>query len=136
MKNLKTGGKIFIVILAFQAVVELLLGGSLLLDFPTTLETGFGITYSSELDFLGIALGLYLLLLTALMVLSIIWTLKGNYSGVTLGIVIGVFLTLSGVIVFLQLGRTDGLFIDSSRGLLTIILAYIAGNEIKKKEVN
>lgn len=70
------------------------------------------------------------------MVLSIIWTLKGNYSGATLGIVIGVFLTLIGVIVFLQLGRTDGLFIDSSRGLLTIILAYIAGNEIKKKEVN
>ncbi len=133
MRNLKLGGKIFIILLGLQAIIELLLGGSLLLNFPETLETGFGITYSSELDFLGIALGLYLLLLTSLMVLSIIWTLKGNYSGATLGIVIGVFLTLIGVIAFLQLGRTDGLIIDSSRGLLTVIFAYMTSKQPKMK---
>jgi hypothetical protein len=80
------------VLLGLQAVVELGLGTMFLFNFKSTLERSFGITYSNELDVLGFALGLYLLLLTTLIVLSMAWELKGNTGGAILGIVIGVFL--------------------------------------------
>ena len=67
MKKSKVITRIFIVLLAIQAIIELGLGSMLLFDFQTTLVSAFGIKYSSQLDILGIALGLYLLLLTALM---------------------------------------------------------------------
>jgi len=60
----------------------------LLLSFETALESVFGITYSSDLDILGAAVGPYLLLLNTLMVLSIFWTLKRNNARTTLGVLI------------------------------------------------
>lgn len=129
----KTWKRLFIGIVSLQAILELALGTSILIDFPTALEGGFGITYSSELDILGIALGLYLLLLTTLMILSSLWTNRSNYAGITLGIIIGVFLFTFGVATFLKFGDSQGLLIDSSRGILTIIFAYLAGKEIKQQ---
>lgn len=134
MKERKIGRRILIVFLAIQALMELGIGATLLVDFPTALESGFGITYSSELDILGVALGLYLLLLTCLLVLSIMWISKGNYSGITLGIIIGIFLFVFGVVSFLKFDQTQALLVDSLRGLLTITLSYIAYKELKNKE--
>lgn len=62
--------RLFIGIISLQAILELGVGATLLFNLPMALESGFGITYNKELDILGIALGLYLLLLTTLMVLS------------------------------------------------------------------
>jgi hypothetical protein len=132
MVKRKIGTNIFIGLLSIQAIVELGIGVSLLVDFPATLKSGFGITYSSELDILGIALGLYLLLLTALMVLSALWTIKRNTSGVTLGIVTGVFLLVFGLAVFLQLGDLQALYVDGLRGLLTTVFGFVAYKELKK----
>jgi hypothetical protein len=75
-----------------------------------------------------------LLLLTALLVLSIFWTVKGNYSGITIGVIAGIFLFFFGMVTFLQLGTTDGLYADSMRGLLTIALAYMANKELKNQK--
>jgi hypothetical protein len=122
---------LFIGILGLQAVLELGVGGALLFDFPATLESGFGISYSSELDILGVALGLYLLLLTTLIVLSIIWTNKSNSSGITLGIIVGVFLVTFGVIAFFKTGDTQAIVVDSLRGGLTIVFGFMAGKELK-----
>lgn len=104
----------------------------LLFNFPTTLKSGFGITYSSELDILGVALGLYVLLLTALMVLSILWAIKGKTEGTIAGIIVGVFLITFGVVAFLKLGQTNALRTDSLRGLITAIFGVIAYKELKK----
>jgi hypothetical protein len=123
---------LFIGILGLQAIVELALGTSLLVDFPTTLETGFGITYSSDLDVLGIALGLYLLLLTALLIISAVWTYRSNMSGITIGIVAGGFLLAFGLATYLKLGNFEGILVDGIRGLLTIVFAYMAGKEMKQ----
>ena len=123
---------LFIGILGLQAIVELALGTSLLVDFPTTLETGFGITYSSDLDVLGIALGLYLLLLTALLIISAVWTYISNMSGITIGIVAGGFLLAFGLATYLKLGNFEGILVDGIRGLLTIVFAYMAGKEMKQ----
>lgn len=124
--------RLFIGILIIQAILELGIGGALLFNFPVTLETGFDITYSSDLDILGIALGLYLLLLTTLMILSSIWTNSANYSGITLGIIVGVFLFSFGIVTFFKFGDLQGLAVDSSRGLLTIVIGYMAGKELKQ----
>jgi len=122
---------LFIGILGLQAILELVIGSALLINLPYTLEIGFGIAYHSELDILGIALGLYLILLSALMVLSCVWTHRSNHSGITIGIIVGVFLVTFGVATFLKFGDFQGILVDSIRGLLTIFLAYMAGKEIK-----
>ncbi len=103
----------------------------LLFNFPFTLENAFGITYSNELDVLGLALGLYLLLLTSLIVLSMIWTIKEKLEGISIGIIVGAFLTIFGLIALLKFGDAQAVFVDSIRGAATIILAIIAKKEIK-----
>lgn len=133
MKERKIGRQIFMGLLGVQGVLELIVGATMLISFSTALESGFGISYSSELDVLGIALGLYLLLLTGLMVLGLFWTLKGKLEGTTIGIITGVFLLLFGIGTFLKLGETQGLFIDSVRGLITIIFGLMARKELKAK---
>ncbi|NOQ73904.1 MAG: hypothetical protein GQ574_17990 [Crocinitomix sp.] len=132
MKERKIGRRIFIIILTLQAIFELVIGGSLLIDLPATLKAGFGITHTSDFDIIGLALGLYLLLLTGLMILSIVWTIKRNFSGITLGIIIGVFLFLFGVMSFFKTGETGGLLGDSIRGVITVVFAYLANKELKK----
>ena len=129
----KTWRHLFIGILAIQAILEFVVGSLILFAFPTALETGFGISYSSELDALGIALGLYLFLLTALIVLSILWTTKAKYSGITLGIVVGIFLVAFGLVTFFKLGDFNAILVDGIRGLVTIILGYLAGKELKQQ---
>ena len=128
----KIGRRVFNSLLGIQAFVELAIGATMLFSFSTALESGFGITYTSELDILGIALGLYLLLLTGLMILSIIWTLKGNNSGTTLGIILGVFLVVFGIVTFFKFGDPQPLYVDSFRGLITIIFGFMASKELKQ----
>ena len=124
--------RLFIGILSLQAVLELVVGGALLFSFQTALESGFGITYNSELEVLGTALGIYLLLLTTLIILSIVWTIRNNYAGITIGIIVGLFLFIFGVVSFVKFGQVQAIMIDSIRGLLTIIFAYMAGKGIEK----
>ncbi len=131
----KTWTRIFIWSLCLQALLELLVGLTLLFDLPTALESGFGISYSVELDVLGNALGLYLLLLTTLMIVSAMWTKKANLSGVTLGIICGVFLLTFGVYATITSGDAQALLIDGLRGFLTIAFGYMAGKEIKQQHV-
>ena len=82
-------------------------------SLPTALESSFAITYSSELDILGVSLGLYLLLLTTLIILSIIWTLQHNYARITIGIIVGAFLLTFELLVFMKTGNIQAIMIDS-----------------------
>ncbi len=108
----KTWRRLFIGILGLQAILELGVGATLLFNLPLALESGFNIPYSSELDVLGIALGLYLLLLTALLVISMIWTNKGNYAGITIGILAGIFLLSFGVAASVNAGDAQPMLIS------------------------
>tara|TARA_B100000795_G_scaffold62701_2_gene42174 strand:+ start:14616 stop:14876 length:261 start_codon:yes stop_codon:yes gene_type:complete len=78
---------------------------ALLTSLTATLEADFGVTFIPEIEILGVALGMYLLLLILLMVLRIIWILNRNKAGFTLGIIIGAFLSIFGVLTFLQIWR-------------------------------
>jgi hypothetical protein len=130
--NQKIWQWVFVIAMGLQAVLELVIGCLLLFNLPATLETGFGVHYTKEWDFVGLTVGLYLLLLTGLMILSIYWTTQKNYSGVVLGIIIGVFLMAYGIGSLIKLNTFQGIFIDGIRGLLTVIVAVVVGKNIHK----
>jgi glucan phosphoethanolaminetransferase (alkaline phosphatase superfamily) len=122
--------QIFMVFILLQAVFELAIGYTLLFDLPMAMEN-FNTPYSSDMEVLGLTLGLYLFLLTSLMVLSFNWIRTSNRAGMTLGIIIGLFLISFGVGMLIKYGETQALIIDGFRGGLTVFLAYMAGKAIK-----
>ena len=93
----------------------------------------FNTPYSPDMEVLGLTLGLYLFLLTTLMVLSFIWIRKSNPAGVTLGIIIGLFLISFGIGMVIKFGNTQAIFVDGLRGGLTAFLAYMAGKGLKQQ---
>jgi|TARA_B110000879_G_C11170054_1_gene513138 hypothetical protein len=132
MKEKKIARGIFIAILAIQAIAEFGLGGYILIDLRGALDSAFGITYTRNFDTIGLALGLYLLLLTGLMILSIVWTIQRKFSGITLGVIIGAFLVVFGLASYFKTGETGGLLGDGIRGVITIILGYMSYKELKR----
>ena len=122
--------QIFMVFILLQAVFELAIGFTLLFDLPMTMKN-FNTPYSPDMEVLGLTLGLYLFLLTSLMVLSFIWIRKSNRAGVTLGIIIGLFLISFGVGMLIKFGQTQALWVDGFRGGLTVLCAYLVGKGLK-----
>lgn len=127
--------QIFMVFILLQAVFELAIGFTLLFDLPMAMEN-FNTPYSPDMEVLGLTLGLYLFLLTTLMVLSFVWVRKSNRAGVTLGIIIGLFLISFGVGMLIKFGQTQALWVDGFRGGLTALLAYIAGKSMNHQKLN
>jgi glucan phosphoethanolaminetransferase (alkaline phosphatase superfamily) len=123
--------QIFMVFILLQAALELAIGFTLLFNLPMAMEN-FNAPYSPDMEVLGLTLGLYLLLLTTLMVLSFIWIRKSNPAGATLGIITGLFLVSFGIGMLVKFGETQALWIDGFRGGLTILLAYMAGKALKQ----
>ena len=122
--------QIFMVFILVQAVGELAIGFTLLFNLPMAMEN-FNTPYSPDMEVLGLTLGLYLFLLTTLMVLSFAWVKKSNAAGVTLGIIIGLFLMSFGVGMLIKFGETQAIIVDGIRGGLTVFFAYMAGKSIK-----
>jgi hypothetical protein len=123
--------QIFMVFILLQAVFELAIGFTLLFNLPMAMEN-FNTPYSPDMEVLGLTLGLYLFLLTTLMVLSFIWVKKSNPAGITLGIIIGLFLISFGVGMLAKFGETQALWVDGFRGGLTVLLAYMARKGLKQ----
>lgn len=123
--------QIFMVFILLQAVFELAIGFTLLFNLPMAMEN-FNTPYSPDMEVLGLTLGLYLFLLTTLMILSFIWIRKSNRAGVTLGIIIGLFLISFGVGMLVKFGQTQALLVDGFRGGLTVLFAYLAGKGLKQ----
>jgi len=127
--------QIFMVFILIQAAGELAIGFTLLFNLPMAMEN-FNTPYAPDMEVLGLTLGLYLFLLTTLMVLSFIWIRKSNRAGVTLGIIIGLFLISFGVGMLVKFGQTQALWVDGFRGGLTVLLAYMAGKSMKYQKLN
>jgi hypothetical protein len=82
---------------------------------------------------LGTAIGMQAIFFIAIMVLSIFWTIKRKIEWPLLGLIIGVFMFLFGIVVFLQFGQTDALLIDSTRGIITFVLGMIVYKKFRKQ---
>jgi glucan phosphoethanolaminetransferase (alkaline phosphatase superfamily) len=129
-KSSKLWKQVFMVFILIQAVGELAIGFTLLFNLPMAMEN-FNTPYSPDMEVLGLTLGLYLFLLTTLMVLSFVWIKNANPAGATLGIIIGLFLMSFGVGMLIKFGETQALWVDGFRGGLTAVLAYMAGKSFK-----
>jgi len=129
--KLNWSSKLFIALLDFQAVVELVIGVTMLSNFQFAVENGFQLEYFSEMEFLGTTMGLQLLFLTSILFLAAYLTLKRNISGPILGMACGLFFTIFGIVVFIKYNNTDGIFIDSVRGAITFILGYLTFRQFK-----
>lgn len=108
------------------------MGFTSLINPQMAFETGFQMTYNDELHIIGIVMGMELIFLGSMALLGIIWTRKGKIEGVTVGSAVGMYMFLFGIVSFIALGRTDGLIVDSIRGFLTLVFAYMTYRELKK----
>lgn len=123
---------VFLILLALQAVMELVIGGGMLADFQLSVEMGFNLTYVSDMDIFGIALGLQLILLTVMLIFSIIWTNQGNKAGPIVGIAAGMYFLAFGIMAFAKFGDPQPIYVDSIRGLITVIMGYMVYKGMKK----
>lgn len=126
--------RIFIGLMALHAFVAIGLGSTSLINFPYALETGFGITYSPDLDVFGILIGLQLLLLGAWSILSILWTNRRKAAGVVVGIFVGTYIFAFGVMAFAKFGDPQPLYVDSIRGFLTVVIGMLAYRDLQGRK--
>ncbi len=131
-KETKIGRRLLMALLAIHGLTALVLGSLSLINFPYALENGFGIPYNSEIDILGMVIGLQLLLLAAITILSLVWVYNGKIAGTITGTIIGFYLLIFGIFAFLKFGNVSAIYVDSFRGLLTIIFGSMAYRELQK----
>lgn len=122
---------VFVTLLAFHGLVAISLGLTSHLNFPFALESGFNIPYDASLDMIGVVVGNQLLLMACVIGAGIWWTVQNKSEGYVAGIGIGIYLIAFGVIVFLKLGDTSALYVDSIRGVLTVFFGILAFRQFK-----
>lgn len=131
-KSSKIWKPIFMVFILIQGVFQLVFGLLFIFDLPSAIAV-FNTPYSPDIEVLGLAFGIYLLLSSSLHVLSFIWIRKSNQAGVVLAIIIGIGFISIGVGMEIKFGETQTLLFDGLRGVLTVFLAYMAGRGIKQQ---
>jgi hypothetical protein len=122
---------VFLILLTINFLIELVIAGAMLIDFPQVADIGFGITYTSDIAILGIALGSNLMFASGILLLSIIWTLRAKVEGIIIGAMAGGLFALFGLVAFIQLGDFQSILVDGLRGILTILFAYLTFREIQ-----
>lgn len=127
----KIARNIFIALAAMNGLVALVLGIMTLVNMQGVFES-FGITYTRELESIGLpAAGLFILI-AILAAISIIWIVQGKIEGILVPIGHATFLFALGFMAFARLGQTDILYIDSIRGFLTMVAGFFAYREMKQ----
>lgn len=122
---------IFIVLAGFNGLVALGLGIMTLVNMQGVFES-FGITYTSSLISIGLTAGGLFILLALLSAISIMWLAQGKIEGMLVPISYATFLFALGIMVLARLGQTNVLYIDSIRGLLTMIAGFFTYREMRR----
>jgi hypothetical protein len=128
--------RIFVIFVGIQAALEFVIGVGMLVNFKLAVESGFGITHTSDMDLFGVVIGLQLVMLAIMMDFSIIWTNKGQKAGPIVAIIAGMYFLIFGVMSFIKFGNVDAIYIDSIRGLITAIIGFIIYNHELKRSGN
>jgi hypothetical protein len=132
----KIGQNLFIGFLVIHILSCYFMGMISLVDPKFAFETGFQMTYNPDLQIIGIVMGMELLFLGSIALLGVIWTRRKSKYGIYAGVAVGSYMFLFGIVAFLIMGRTDGLIVDSIRGLLTLIFGYMAYQELKRQTLS
>ena len=130
--NSKIGQHLFITMLVIQVLFASFIGFSMLFLPHLILVNGFNLSYNPSMQNLTIVIGMQVLFSVVVAILSIVWIRRQNIYGFYLGTFIGIYKVSFGVVSFLFTQTIDGLLVDSTRGILTLIFAYFAFKELKK----
>jgi hypothetical protein len=126
----KIARNIFIALTGINGLVALALGIMTLVNMRGVFES-FGITYSSQLDTIGLTAGGLFSLIAILSGISIYWVVRGKVEGILVPIGYATFLFALGLMVLAWTGQTNVLYVDSIRGFLTMIAGYFAYREMR-----
>ena len=116
---------IFITLLSLGALLEVVIGVAMIVDFETVLTENFGATYNPDLGPIGLALGCNLLFLGAALALSASWTRAHKREGPILGMAGSMVFVTFGIVAFVQFGQVSALVVDAFRGVLTVGLGAL-----------
>lgn len=120
----------FIALAALNALVAFALGIMTLVNMPGVYAS-FGITYTPEIESVGLTSAGLFILLAILSAISIIWIVQGRSEGILVPIGYAAFLFLLGIMVLARLGQTNVLYVDSIRGFLTMVAGFFAYREMR-----
>ena len=132
--NQKIGQYLFMGILFLHVLGCYVMGFSTLINPKFSIETGFKIPYNFDIQILALIIGMELLFLGSIALLGLIWTKRKSVYGIYTGTAVGLYMFAFGIVAFLKFGTTDGLLVDSIRGFLTLVFAYMAYNELKNSD--
>lgn len=127
---------IFSAILLLHVIACFAIGSTALINPEFGSKTGFQLEYTASLQIPLIIIGMEVLFLGSIALLGFIWTRRGSVYGIYTGAAVGVYMFVFGFALFLLEGRTDGLLLDSSRGIITIIAAFLALRELRTTQHN
>ncbi len=138
IENLNTGGtsrkiarNVFIGFAGFNGLIAVLLGVMTLVNMQGVFE-GFGITFTRELNSIGLPAAGLLILVGVLVFISIYWLVQGKIEGILVPVGHAAFLFVLGFMALARLGATDILLIDSIRGFLAMVAGYFAYQEMRQ----
>jgi hypothetical protein len=60
-----------------------------------------------------------------------LWIVQGKIEGIVVPFAYATFLFVLGIMVFARLGQTGVLYVDSIRGLLTMVAGFFAYREMR-----
>jgi hypothetical protein len=127
----KIARNILIALTALNALFALVVGILTLVNMQGVFE-GFGITYTRELESIGLPAAGLLILIAVLAFISIFWLVQGKIEGILVPFGHATFLFALGFMAFARLGQTDILYIDSIRGFLTMVAGFFAYREMRR----
>ena len=111
---------IAILIIAFIVELGLTIGGFFL---PAKTFELFKVGYNNDTAFLGYIVAWFLLLVTILMGIAL-WQVINNKNYATICYLLGFWWIGIGVGIYLMFGRTDNVALDSSKGLVLVLLTW------------
>lgn len=114
--------KLLLLVLAISAVVEIYLALGLLLK-PDMLSASFGVALNNEALYMAAIIGWFCLLVTALVVLSMVWIYRSHSQGYVLAAALGLFWVGLGLHLGLAFARPQHLVLDAAKGFVILLLA-------------
>jgi hypothetical protein len=127
----KIARNVFIGFAGFNGLIALLLGVMTLVNMPGVFAS-LGVTYSSQLDVIGLTAGGLFSLIAILSGINILWLMQGKPEGILVPIGYATFLFVLGFMVLAWTGQTNVFYIDSIRGFLTIVAGFFAYQEMRR----
>ncbi|MEY4531068.1 MAG: hypothetical protein RLZZ156_1789 [Deinococcota bacterium] len=126
----KIARNIFIGFAGFNGLIALLIGVMTLVNMQGVFAS-LGVTYSSQLDTIGLTAGGLFSLVAILSGISILWLVQGKLEGILVPTGYATFLFVLGCMVLVWTGQPNVFYVDSIRGFLAMVAGYFAYQEMR-----